>query len=163
MFEVACVKAFTKKVGANKTKLTMLAPLTPALARGLKIHSLVYTQDNTPKPELLEIKLNVAEMPTYKLRLEVQGVPTVLDVQCDAAVDWIARQKGSTRKGKPSKLVVEFKAVFSGAAIGVFEWIEKYGGAAGILRLASVDPEQADLALQDPPPKGKSARAGRVQ
>lgn len=160
----AFVKAFTKKVGSGKTKLTVVAPLSAALARELKVHHVVYTQENMPKPELIEVKLNVRKSAPFNLRLEVPSVPHVLNVMCEDAIDWIANQKGTTKKGKPTKLMIEFKAVFTGAAIGVFEWLEKYGQAAGTLTLDSTAPVQQHL--QEVPKKGKkdgkAAAAGEV-
>lgn len=149
----AFVKAFAKKVGSGKTKLTIVAPLSAQLARELKVHSVVYTQENMPKPELIEVKLNVRKSAPFNLKLNVASVPHVLDVQCEDAVDWIATQKGTSKKGKPTKLMIEFKAVFTGAAIGVFEWLEKYGQAAGVLTLDSTAPVQQDL--HEAPKKGK--------
>jgi len=160
----AFIKAFTKKVGSGKTKLTILAPLPAELARSLKVHSLVYATENMPKPELIEVKLNVRKSAPFQLTLNVANVSHVLDVMCEDAIDWIARQKGTSKKGKPTKLMIEFKAVFTGAAIGVFEWLEKYGSAAGTMSLKSNAPEQQTL--QEVPPKKKhdrkAAAAGEV-
>lgn len=161
----AFVKAFQKKVGSGKTKLTILAPLPATLARELKVHNVVYTTDNMPKPEMIEVKLNVRKSAPFNLRLNVSTVPHVLEVLCDDAIDWIASQKGTSKKGKPTKLMIEFKALFTGAAIGVFEWLEKYGQAAGTLTLDSTAPVQQNL--HEVPRKGKkdgkAAAAGEGQ
>lgn len=158
------VKAFHKKVGDPKTRLTLVAPLTPDLARKLRIHSAVFTQENMPKPELLEVKLKVQKTPNFTLRLEVPSVPDVLIVGCDEALDWVATQKGTSKKGRPTKLMVEWKVKFVGAAVGVFEWLEKYGGASGKLTLGDFAPEQMPLPQQEAePPMSKAAKAGRVQ
>lgn len=155
----AFIKAFVKKVGSGKTKLTILAPLPATLARELKVHTVVYTTENMPKPEMIEVKLNVRKSAPFNLRLNVPNVPNVLTVLCEDAIDWIATQKGTSKKGKPTKLMIEFKAVFTGAAIGVFEWLEKYGQAAGTLTLDSTAPVQQDLHVVEPKKKGKGKEA----
>lgn len=149
-FNNAFIKAFTTKIGKRRNVLTFVAPLTADLARNLKIHSAVYTQDNTPKPEIIESKLNVAKSAGFDVRLEVANVADVMHITaCSEAKDWIARQKGSTKKGKPSRLLIEFKACFSGSAIGILEWLEKYGEAPGSLLLRNDGPVQGKMPLSE--------------
>lgn len=163
--ENAFVKAFNVKVGAKKTKLTIIAPLTPALARTLRVHSAVYATDNTPKQEIVEAELAVQKSAPFDLRLEVANISHVLQIPaCEEALEWIAKRKGSTKQGKASKLLIEFKVRFTGSALGVFEWLEKYGQAPGNLSLTSTAPEQQPLKAESPK-KAKGAAVGgeRVQ
>lgn len=159
-FENAYVKALQTKVGKKTNALTFIAPLTPDLARKLKIHSAVFTQENAPKPELLEVKLKVGKSAGFDVRLEVQKVADVLHITaCSEAKDWIARQKGASKKGKPSRLVIEFKACFSGSAIGILEWLEKYGEAAGVLSLKNDGPVQQEMDVK--PARGPAVASKR--
>jgi hypothetical protein len=152
-FGGAFVKAFTTKIGKKRNVLTLVSPLTPELARKLKIHSAVFTQENAPKPELLEVKLNVAKTDGFDVRLEVPNIADVLHINaCSEAKDWIARQKGSSKKGKPSRLMIEFKACFTGSAIGIIEWLEKYGEAAGSLTLKQDGAVQQEMPLSEAKP-----------
>lgn len=149
-FEGAFVKAFTTKIGKKRNVLTLISPLTPDLARKLKIHSAVFTQENAPKPELLEVKLNVAKSNGFDVRLEGPNIADVLHINaCSEAKDWIARQKGASKKGKPSRLIIEFKACFSGSAIGILEWLEKYGEAPGTLTIKSDGAVQQEMPLSE--------------
>lgn len=156
VFNEAHIKAFDKKVGKGKTKLTVMAPLTAELARALKVHSVVFTQENMPKPEIIEVELNIKKSTPFQFRLEVQHVEHVLNVQVEECGDWTALQKGTTKKKKPSKLMIQFKVAFAGSALGVFEWLEKYGQAPGTLEMKSISPEQQEL-VADEPKKGKPA------
>lgn len=157
----AYIKDFTVKVGKGKSTLRMCAPLTPQLARELRVHSVCFTQENMPKPEILETKLNIRKSCPFSLRLEVKDISHVLNVQIDDTKDWVANQKGTSKKGKPTKMMIEFKAVFTGSAIGVFEWIERYGGAAGVLSLTD-GPSQPTLVDEKEKKRGKAAAAGEV-
>ena len=49
IFEKCFVKAFTRKIGGNKSKLTFVADLTPKLAGDLGVHSIVMDQKNVRK------------------------------------------------------------------------------------------------------------------
>lgn len=154
----AWIKDFSKKIGKGKATLRICAPLTPQLARTLKVHSVCFTTENMPKPEIIETKLNVLKSCPFNLRLEIPDIPHVLAVQIDEMKDWIANQKGTSKKGKPTKMLIEFKAIFTGAAIGVFEWLEKYGSAKGNLTMEN-GPEQQTL-HDEPKKRGKGAAAG---
>lgn len=154
----AWIKDFSKKIGKGKATLRVCAPLTPQLARTLKVHSACFTTENMPKPEILETKLNVLKTCPFDFRLEITDVPHVLAVQIDETKDWIANQKGTTKKGKPTKMLIEFKAIFTGAAIGVFEWLEKYGSAKGTVTMGN-GPEQQTL-HEEPKRRGKAAASG---
>lgn len=154
----AFVKAFTKKVGNGKAKLTICAPLTPQLARQLKVNTVCFTPENMPKPEIIETKLKVLKTCPFNLRLEVPAIEHILNTQIEECADWIATQKGTSKKGKPTKMMIEFKAIFTGSALGVFEWIERYGGAKGLLRLG--DGHEQQTLQEEPKKKGKRAAAG---
>lgn len=148
--ENAFIKAFTHKVGASKTKLTIIAALTPQMAQELRVRSVVFAPDNTPKQEIEEIKLKVIKSAPFDFRMEVPNIKDVLLIpSCIEAADWVAKLKGSTKKGKASRLLIEFKVAFNGAASGVFEWLEKYGQAIGSVTMKSSGPEQQDLKGED--------------
>lgn len=162
--EKAFVKAFTKKVGSGKTALTVIIPMTPKLAKDFGFHSAVYQQDGTPKQEILEAKLEVAQAEALDFRLDVPTIAETLVIpSISDACEFVAKRKGATKKGKTSRLVLEFKIKFSGSSIGVFEWLEKYGQAAGTLALKRTGPEQINLsdpASRRKPRAGKDAAAG---
>lgn len=144
--EKAFVKTFHKKVGQGKTRLGVVIPMTPKTARDLGFFSAVYQQDGTPKQEILEVKLEVAKARDFNFRLEVLTLPEKLIINtCDEATDFVAKRKGATKKGKASRLMLEFKVAFRGASVGVYEWLEKYGLADGTLTIASTGPEQINL------------------
>ena len=164
--EKAFVKTFHKKVGQGKTRLGVVIPMTPKIARDLGFFSAVYQQDGTPKQEILEVKLEVEKAQSFDFRLEVLTLPETLIINtCDEAVDFVAKRKGATKKGKSSRLMLEFKVVFRGSSIGVYEWLEKYGLADGTLTIESTGPEQINLS--DPAskrkPRGKDAAANDAE
>lgn len=148
--DAAFIKAFNHKVGANKTKLTIVAALTPQIAQELKVRSVLYAPDNTPKQEIEEIKLKVIKSAPFDFRMEVPNIKDVILIPaCIEASDWVAKLKGSTKRGKVSRLLIEFKVAFAGAASGVFEWLEKYGQAVGSVTLNASGPQQQDLKGED--------------
>lgn len=152
-FEKCFVKAFTKKVGVNKSKLTFVADLSPKLATELGVHSIVMDQKNVPKQGLLEVELAVA-IQGVAITLEVSNLTEWLHVPHSEVLDkFIARRKGSTKNGKPSELRVQFQATWTGPAVGVFEWLERYGAAAGVLK-CRLSGEQMDF-FTVPAKKGK--------
>ena len=159
----AFVKSYTSKVGKNVTKIKILAPLPATLARELRVHSLVFTTENMPKPELIEVKLNVKKSAPFELRLEVQNVPHVLNMTCEDAIDWIARQQGTSKKGKPSRLLIEFSVVYVGSILGLVEWLERYGQAAGTLSMQSTAPQQATLLDTTPKKAQKKKNGGKAK
>lgn len=158
--EKAFVKALTKKPGQQKTKLTLVAPMTPKLARALGVASVVYNQEGLPKQEILECKLEIPKAENLDLRIEVPALPETLVVNSALeATDWLAKRKGSTKKGKPSRLMLQFNITFAGSALGVFEWLEKYGTAEGTMTLTSAGPEQINLS--DPASRRKPKKKAK--
>lgn len=161
IFEKCFVKAFTRKIGGNKSKLTFVADLTPKLAGDLGVHSIVMDQKNVPKQGYKEVDLAVLVQGAI-LTLEVPAIAEWLHVpHCEALDAFVARRKGSTKAGKPSELRVEFKATWTGAAVGVFEWLEKYGGAAGDLKVQLTSEQMDFFAL--PKKSGKNKKATPIR
>ena len=169
VFEKAFVKAFEHKMQGGKTHLVMVAAMTPQLARALKVHSSVYNTENMPKPEILEVKLNVIREPGFDLHFAVDKIQDAISIpRCIEAREWVATQKGTSKKGKATKLMIQFKVAFAGSELAVFEWLLKYRSSPGVLTLKPGGPQQttiddipAETAREENrKAKGKAAGAG---
>lgn len=149
----AYIKAMTVKMGKG-VFLTFQAPLTSDTARLLGIHSDVYKQDNTPKQNLLETKLRIVIPPPFSVRLEItaKDATDLVLPDCNFAGNWMSILQNATKKGKPTKLILQWQVGFMGSGVEALAWLERWRSAAGNVVIKSNAPVQATL--DEKPSKG---------
>lgn len=154
----AWLKAFTSRIGHDKSKITICAPLTAELARALKFFSAVFQQDGTPKQEIVEVELSPI-IRNFDLKIDASGIPLVLHMpSCLEASKFIAKRKGSTKKGQASRLIIEFKVLYRGTLTHFMEWAERYGTMQGDCVISPTE-ENGDLFAE--PAKAEKKKRGR--
>lgn len=160
----AWLKEWKAKVGHGVVRVVFCCQLTPAVARDLKVFSTVFEQDGTPKQTYEEVKLT-PRLSGFNLKMQHKDIPLDLSLpSCSEADEFLARRKGSTKKGKASKLILQFRVTYKGSKLHLVEWEEKYGTQACQLVITPTT-EQGDLfaVATTETKKGKRGRTANVQ
>lgn len=138
------------------SQVECVAYFTAAVAKSLDARWLLFDKENAPKDGYSKVDLDFA-IKNVDFRLDVEKVPSVLQLmQCEKVHKFTVRKTGATKKGKPSKLVVQFRADYTGAPLDLMEWLIKYGSAEGALVLTPRE-QQGELPINGAKANRKAA------